>query len=469
MRRRKMIEDKKRSCRILVLVIAAMLIVTMMPATAAAASASGRWITKNGQKTAYVYAGGAKATGVAVISGRRYAFTGSGRLMTSSKTKRIMSIGAGRYMLTRDGVARSGFWLYGDALYYFSKTNGKMVKGKTVAHIPLDSTGKAYKTNEAALKKETLKVLDASSAPTAAGSTRLRKAYKYITSSRYRYALNTYPNYKHKYWPKEIAYKFLHNHAGNCYGFACGFAVISDTLGYDADVACGRVIGSRDGARDGYTRHGYDRINGRFYDPEGNSWAGGHWLRYCYGVRHYYCKVKSLKYYAYDRAVYPTSGALKKDSSDRYVSTIYKNELVNIGGSYYYFDSKGRSLVNKEKAIGSGSSKCYYYFGSKGAALTGLVVRDGVLYNFDSSGCMTAAEYAKYQAASVPGTEMSVLEALIGSPLSIKEYPGDSCWGGSSLPTGHDWEYKYAGFSVSVFSYTDSGTGEVKNLVESLI
>jgi hypothetical protein len=62
MRRRKMIEDKKRSCRILVLVIAAMLIVTMMPATAAAASASGRWITKNGQKTAYVYAGGAKAT-----------------------------------------------------------------------------------------------------------------------------------------------------------------------------------------------------------------------------------------------------------------------------------------------------------------------------------------------------------------------------------------------------------------------
>ena len=41
-----------------------------------------------------------------------------------------------------------------------------------------------------------------------------------------------------------------------------------DELGYNPYVVLGRVSGTRDGAADGLTRHGWVMIDGAYYDPE---------------------------------------------------------------------------------------------------------------------------------------------------------------------------------------------------------
>ena len=49
---------------------------------------------------------------------------------------------------------------------------------------------------------------------------------------------------------------------GDCYGFACTFAAMARELGYNPYVVLGRVSGTRDGAADGLTRHGWVMIDG---------------------------------------------------------------------------------------------------------------------------------------------------------------------------------------------------------------
>lgn len=61
--------------------------------------------------------------------------------------------------------------------------------------------------------------------------------------------------------------------AGNCYNFACGFAVLAKVIGYEPNVILGRIHGNRDGAADGFTRHAFVQIDGCYYDPE-LKWAG---------------------------------------------------------------------------------------------------------------------------------------------------------------------------------------------------
>ena len=55
---------------------------------------------------------------------------------------------------------------------------------------------------------------------------------------------------------------------GDCYGFACTFAAMAREIGYNPYVVLGRVSGTRDGAADGLTSHGWVIIDGCYYDPE---------------------------------------------------------------------------------------------------------------------------------------------------------------------------------------------------------
>lgn len=71
---------------------------------------------------------------------------------------------------------------------------------------------------------------------------------------------------------------------GDCYGFACTFAAMAREIGYNPYVVLGRVSGTRDGAADGLTSHGWVIIDGCYYDPEAQ-FAG--WYRGVYGSSSY--------------------------------------------------------------------------------------------------------------------------------------------------------------------------------------
>ena len=68
------------------------------------------------------------------------------------------------------------------------------------------------------------------------------------------------------------------------YGFACTFAAMAREIGYNPYVVLGRVSGTRDGAADGLTSHGWVIIDGCYYDPEAQ-FAG--WYRGVYGSSSY--------------------------------------------------------------------------------------------------------------------------------------------------------------------------------------
>ena len=61
-------------------------------------------------------------------------------------------------------------------------------------------------------------------------------------------------------------------------------------LGYNPYVVLGRVSGTRDGAADGLTRHGWVMIDGAYYDPEAQ-FAG--WYRGVYGNGSYVSIIQS--------------------------------------------------------------------------------------------------------------------------------------------------------------------------------
>ena len=81
---------------------------------------------------------------------------------------------------------------------------------------------------------------------------------------------------------------------GDCYGFACTFAAMAREIGYNPYVVLGRVSGTRDGAADGLTSHGWVIIDGCYYDPEAqfDGWARG-----VYGLGYYpmYLQILSIR------------------------------------------------------------------------------------------------------------------------------------------------------------------------------
>ena len=99
-------------------------------------------------------------------------------------------------------------------------------------------------------------------------SEKLYSCWRYLTSSGNFYYSTYWPDLNKKGWQREVAYNMLTTGGGDCYGFACTFAAMARELGYNPYVVLGRVSGTRDGAADGLTRHGWVMIDGAYYDPE---------------------------------------------------------------------------------------------------------------------------------------------------------------------------------------------------------
>lgn len=240
-------------------------------------------IKKSGKTSRYYFqANGSACTSVAKIDGAYYCFSSLGRLYRPG-TNKLITIGKYRYCPDRYGRCQTGWILVNKKLYY-ANGKGRIQKNKTVDGIKLKKSGEASTSSIAAkMKIKSLKVIADITKPDMTKEQKLEACWNYIVSRQFGYASMS-PNLDEKDWQKKFAYLMLTTRKGSCSSFACAFAALASAVGYDPVIIYGRVPGSRDQEKDGYTRHCWVKIDGKFYDPEAQ-FAG--WMRGVYGYSQY--------------------------------------------------------------------------------------------------------------------------------------------------------------------------------------
>lgn len=223
-------------------------------------------------KRYYFGKNGKAATGWLTLDGSKYYFNAEG-----VGAKGLTAIGKYKYYFDEDGKLLTGWQYFGTKKAYFQLQNGRMVTNKTVDGQKINKSGYAALTSADKSMLQALEkageILESITSSSMSNSQKLLAAYNYVTStSRFGYA--TWQSfYEYDGWIYDYALQFYDRHAGNCYNFACGFAVMAKVIGYEPNIILGRIHGTRDGAADGFTRHAFVQINGCYYDPE-LKWAG---------------------------------------------------------------------------------------------------------------------------------------------------------------------------------------------------
>lgn len=180
------------------------------------------------------------------------------------------------------GSLSEGWKVLGDKLYY-SDADGRLKHSEMYDGIRFGRDGAALNSTDARLKMRVIEIVNAITDDTMTQREMLSACWKYVTRGHISYA-GKYPDLNAEGWQRSMALDVLNSGSGNCYGFACAFAALAEGIGYEPEVVCGRVSGSRDGASDGMTRHSWVIINGYHYDPEAQ-WAG--WCAGIYGYGSY--------------------------------------------------------------------------------------------------------------------------------------------------------------------------------------
>lgn len=234
-----------------------------------------------GSKRYYFLKDGEPAEGLLKIGGTSYLFHSTGQL-AKSKNGSLVSVGKQLYCAKPDGTPASGWQLIGKKLYFATKT-GKVKKNTTYLGITFGSSGAAKNNANTKLKIKAMEVFASITDESMTKSQKLAECWAYVVGGKFRYAAK-YPDLNVSGWQRKTAYDMLSTQTGNCYSFACAFAALAYEAGYQPYIVCGRVRGSRDRMADGYTRHAWVRINGRFYDPESH-YAG--WRRGIYDISYY--------------------------------------------------------------------------------------------------------------------------------------------------------------------------------------
>ena len=222
----------------------------------AAAGASGYWIyrkKKNGRWVPVIFVNGGKRTSYNLFS-------------------------------SKENPIRAGTTYTYKICSYQKKGNtyGKESK-KEIRIKALSRTG----VSEYLASKTARSVLERITSKSMTKSEKLYAAWRYITEGNFYYYIKEYDTSTED-WQWKCAQNFLKTGCGDCYGFATGFAALAKEIGYKPYVVMGRVSGTRDGAADGLTRHGWVQINGKYYDPEAE-YAGWYTGVYGYGwydIRH---------------------------------------------------------------------------------------------------------------------------------------------------------------------------------------
>lgn len=239
------------------------------------------WRKINGRKFYFSIEDGEPATGLWDIDGEPYLFHPDGHLANAGKTS-LVPAGNQIYCADKNGKPASSWQMIGKKLYFATKT-GKVKKDTTYRGISFDSSGAAKNNVNTRLKIKSMKTFASITNKNMSKSEKLAACWSYLTGGRFRYAAK-YPDLNSSGWQRKAAYDMLDTHTGNCYSYACAFAALAEEAGFRPYVICGRVRGSRDRMADGYTRHAWVKINGKYYDPEAH-YAG--WRRGIYGNSSY--------------------------------------------------------------------------------------------------------------------------------------------------------------------------------------
>lgn len=202
-----------------------------------------------------------------------YAYNAAGKRY-SVKRPKIVKVQDNYYCVyDKRGRVKVREWFLLKGKLYKAGKDGRLAVNRTVDGIPFDEKGVAKNCLETKLKKKCMGIAKQKNYD-------LKACFRYVAYDGFKYAVK-YPKIK-KGWTRKTAYDMLMTKKGNCYSFACAFAALARECGYKPLVVCGRVRGTRDHARDGYTRHCWVTIKGRFYDPEGEhaGFTRGHYGDY---------------------------------------------------------------------------------------------------------------------------------------------------------------------------------------------
>lgn len=193
---------------------------------------------------------------------------------------------------------QTGWQIFGSKKAYFSKKSGRMQVNKKVNGVKIGKSGYVKRSKTELKEQKALEkakqILAKITTSKMSKSQKLYAAFQYMTS-RANFSYRTWRGFSvYDGWEYDYALEMYEKRAGNCYNFACGFAMLAKAIGYQPQVIAGRVPGGVDGAPDGFTRHSLVKINGLYYDPEAqfDGWARG-----VYGLGYYpmYLQILSIR------------------------------------------------------------------------------------------------------------------------------------------------------------------------------
>ena len=266
-------KSERRKAGFIKMLFLVLTLAVFMPVSANAAPKTNQWVNK----------------------GRyRYYYNQKGKKVKN----KVKQIGNFRYSFDKKGRMQTGWQIFGSKKAYFSKKSGRMQVNKKVNGVKIGKSGyvKLSKTElkeQKALEKAN-QILAKITTSKMSKSQKLYAAFQYMTS-RANFSYRTWRGFSvYDGWEYDYALEMYEKRAGNCYNFACGFAMLAKAIGYQPQVIAGRVPGGVDGAPDGFTRHSLVKINGLYYDPEAqfDGWARG-----VYGLGYYpmYLQILSIR------------------------------------------------------------------------------------------------------------------------------------------------------------------------------
>lgn len=231
------------------------------------------------------------------VSGFRYFVSTKGKVLTgwtvSGKKILYFSLGSGKYVKSHKITIKARGWvLSGKKLYYFKSYRAMAQKGRTKDCVRFDKYGASVNNYDSKIKIKAMKVSKRLGLYNKKKSKakRLRVAWKYMTTPSKFHYVGIYPDHINKASFHKVGYIMLNEGIGDCFGYSSAFAALASEIGYTPYIVYSKRVGGV------YPTHSFDRINGKYYDPE----AWNQRLSYTYGRTswHSVYKIKKIiKFY----------------------------------------------------------------------------------------------------------------------------------------------------------------------------
>ncbi len=188
------------------------------------------------------------------------------------KKNGLRRVGKNYYCYLKNGKRQRGWVSFkGGIRRYFSKRNGHMVRSRVVNSRWIDSHGIYRVGRREQVERQFAQLAKRLTNKRMTKSQKLRACYRWMQGCHY-VGNYDYPSAENRYngWDVTCAEVMLKTRKGNCYHFACAFAFLARSLGYEARIVSGTAL-NQSGGRN---IHCWVEINGKLYDPERDTcWA----------------------------------------------------------------------------------------------------------------------------------------------------------------------------------------------------